>query len=146
MRSPRDAWPEFLKLWERFVHESESPGIVVLVEGEKDRATLRDLGVRGRILLVHSGHRLGALADRVQAHGSRVIVLTDWDREGGHLAQRLAELLDDGRVTFDLEFRRRLARAVQREVVHVEGLATWARRAADRAGAPLDHWLTSPFR
>ncbi|MCI4344563.1 MAG: hypothetical protein L3J87_02935, partial [Thermoplasmata archaeon] len=76
--------------------------------------------------------------------GTHVVVLTDWDTEGGHLAQKLREFLEAERLTFDLDFRRRLARVLRGEVAHVEGLAGWARRTAEREGAPLDHFLAGP--
>lgn len=71
----------------------------------------------------------------------RIIVLTDWDREGGHLAHRLLELLGAEGVSVDRDFRRRLARALRGEVAQVEGLAGWAHRAAEREGAPFDQWF-----
>ncbi len=144
MPRDRSSWPRFLQLWERLCQETENPGTVIVVEGDRDRAILRSLGIRGRILLLHNGQRLGTLAQQLGDSGARVVVLTDWDRAGGHLAHRLADLLPPAAI--DLDFRRRLARALQGEVAHVEGLAAWARRMAERAGAPLEHWLTSPFR
>jgi 5S rRNA maturation endonuclease (ribonuclease M5) len=146
MSAERENWPEFLRLWENLRYESEQPRTVVLVEGERDRAALRNLGVRGPILLVHNGKPLSVLADHLSRDGRRVIILTDWDREGGHLAHRLADLFSGAQIHLDLEFRRRLARILQGEVVHVEGLGRWARRVAEEQGAPLDHWLTPAFR
>ena len=115
-----------------------------MVEGERDRASLRRLGVSGEIFLFHSGRGLSRLT-RTLANGHRhVLVLTDWDREGGHLAHRLSELLAAEGVRFDVEFRRRLAKAVRGEVAHVEGLATWATGAAARAGVPLEELTRAP--
>jgi 5S rRNA maturation endonuclease (ribonuclease M5) len=70
-----------------------------------------------------------------------VVVLTDWDVEGGHLARKLREFLEADQLEFDLDFRRRLSVALRGEVAHIEGLAGWARRSAERAGAPLEHFL-----
>jgi 5S rRNA maturation endonuclease (ribonuclease M5) len=136
-----DAWQEFLKLWEEFLLKAKDDSMVVVVEGERDRKSLRFLGVSGRIVLFHSGQRLSELSHMLARPGQRVVVLTDWDRAGGHLAHRLTELLAGEGVAVDVEFRRRLARALRGEVAHVEGLAGWARRSAERAGAPLDHWF-----
>ncbi len=134
---------EFLALWSILKSETERSETVVLVEGERDRRSLRSLGLSGRIVLVHRGVRLSAIAHDLDRGARRAIVLTDWDAAGGLLARRLRELLEAGPVEVDLEYRRRLARVVRGEVVHVEGLFRWARRLAERSGAPLDHYLSA---
>jgi len=132
---------EFLAIWGRIVTESERPGTIVLVEGERDRAALRGLGLAGPIALVHGGQPLPRRAHEIAARAERVIVLTDWDTAGGRLAHRVEELLAGERVAVDLDLRRRLARVVRGELAHVEGLHGWARRSADRTGTPLEHLL-----
>jgi 5S rRNA maturation endonuclease (ribonuclease M5) len=139
-----EAWQDFLKLWEEFLTGANEDSTVVVVEGERDRRSLAKLGVSGHVVLFHSGQRISELTRTLSKPGRRVVILTDWDRAGGHLAHRLAELLAGEGVEVDAEFRRRLAKALRGEVAHVEGLAGWARRSAERAGAPLDHWLQNP--
>ncbi|MCI4350516.1 MAG: hypothetical protein L3K15_03265 [Thermoplasmata archaeon] len=134
-------WEGFLELWQRFLLESARRPTIVVVEGERDRRSLRALGIRGRIALVHDGRSLARVAQSLALLGGRVVVLTDWDVEGGHLARKLREFLEAEQLDFDLDFRRRLSVALRGEVAHVEGLAGWARRSAERAGAPLDHFL-----
>lgn len=146
MRTPRDRreiWPEFLELWEELRQASAEPGTIVVVEGERDRASLRRLGLPGPVMLLHHGHTLSQLAQELGSGPRRVIVLTDWDTEGGHFAQRLRELLRPGPAEIDLEFRRRLAQLLHGDLAHVEGLAGWARRTAEGIGAPLDHFVGS---
>lgn len=142
MERDGDGWSGFLRIWEEFLLTANDPSTVVVVEGERDRRSLRHLGVTGRIVLFHSGHGLSRLTRTLSTPGSRIVLLTDWDREGGHLAHRLTELLVAEGIRVDAEFRRRLARALRGEVVHVEGMAGWARRTAERAGAPLEHWIS----
>ncbi|MCI4347404.1 MAG: toprim domain-containing protein [Thermoplasmata archaeon] len=136
-----ESWEEFRELWSDFLHRANDASTIVVVEGEKDRRSLKRLGVTGRVVLLHSGRGLSQLTRSLADAGHRVVVLTDWDREGGHLAHRLTELLAAEGTTVDADFRRRLARVLRGEVVHVEGLAGWARRNAERGGAPLDHWF-----
>ncbi|HKS59595.1 MAG TPA: toprim domain-containing protein [Thermoplasmata archaeon] len=136
----RAPWPQFLKLWVRFLEEVNSGQSVVVVEGERDRVALGRLGVSGSVILVHHGASLSALAEELGRDRRSIIVLTDWDAEGGHLAHRLRELLP-ARPVVDLELRRRLALVLRGEVTHVEGLYRWARRTAEGAGAPLEHWF-----
>jgi len=137
----REPFDEFLRLWEDLCLASAQPRTTVVVEGERDRASLRSLGLPGPIALVHRGLPLAGVAEELGRTARHLIVLTDWDTEGGHFAQRLAELLEAGPVKVDLEFRRRLARVLRGELVHVEGLHGWARRSAEAHGAPLDHFL-----
>jgi 5S rRNA maturation endonuclease (ribonuclease M5) len=139
-----EVWPEFLEVWDRFLRESSEPGTTVVVEGDRDRDALRSLGVRGPIALVHRGQSVSALSNDLAKECRRVIVLTDWDAEGGQIARRLERFLSVGGVDFDLDFRRRFAILLRGELTHVEGLFRWARRTAERAGAPLDHFISPP--
>jgi len=143
-RAPEEVFDEFLDLWGRLRSASEEDGTVVVVEGERDRQSLRRLGLSGSIVLVHRGESLAATAQKLSRQSRHVIVLTDWDREGGLLARRLKEFLEAEPLVLDLEFRRRLAYILRGELVHVEGLHGWARRLAEQRGAPLDHFLSGP--
>ena len=127
------AFEDFLELWRKLLADSLVPGTVVVVEGERDRRSLRRLGLAGAIVAVHEGQTLSGTAQRLTATSRRVILLTDWDSEGGRLAHRLKEFLSAERLDLDLDYRRRLASALRGELVHVEGLAGWARRNAERA-------------
>lgn len=138
---PDDVLEEFLRLWERLRQESARPGTVVVVEGERDRRSLRRLGLPGPIVTVHRGRALAGTAHDLVGGSRHVILLTDWDREGGTLARRLREFLEAERPLLDLEYRRRLARIVRGELVHVEGLYGWARRIAERSGHSLEERL-----
>jgi 5S rRNA maturation endonuclease (ribonuclease M5) len=144
--SAREDLQEFMDLLRDMREEVDGEGAVLLVEGERDRGALQALGFpTGSILLVHHGVTLALLVEQVVRKGRKVIILTDWDRAGGELAHRLRSLFDDGRIRFDLDYRRRLARAVRGETQYVEAVLPWAERTARRAGAPLEHWLT-PLR
>jgi 5S rRNA maturation endonuclease (ribonuclease M5) len=142
-RDRRDVWPEFLELWEELCQASLTYGTTVVVEGERDRASLRRLGLPGPVVLLHHGRTLSEVAHELGRARQRVIVLTDWDVEGGHLAQKLRELLLPGPAEVDLDFRRRIAQLLHGDLAHVEGLAGWARRTAEGIGAPLEHFVRS---
>lgn len=136
-RDPAAIFDEFWELWGHLQNDSRASGTVVVVEGERDRRSLRRLGLPGTIVLVHRGRTISETAQLLAASARRVIVLTDWDTEGGHLAQRLKEFLGTGRSGPDLEYRRRLARILRGELVHVEGLYGWARRTAEKGNRSL---------
>jgi len=143
-RAASDSLEEFVRLWEKLRAESAEPGTVVVVEGERDRYSLRRLGLPGSVVTVHRGRALSGTAHELVGRSRRVIVLTDWDTEGGHLAQRLREFLEAERLSLDLDYRRRIARIVRGELVHVEGLYGWARRLAERNGRSIDELVGSP--
>ncbi|MCI4324512.1 MAG: hypothetical protein L3K00_01305 [Thermoplasmata archaeon] len=132
------AWPEFVRLFDRLKDEMATGKVVVLVEGIRDRRSLRSLGLEGPVELVHAGRTMSELAAHLSREGRKVVVLTDWDTAGGQLARTLREFLGAEAVGIDLEYRRRLARVLRGELVHVEGLFGWARRTASEAGVLLD--------
>ncbi len=136
-RDPAVVFDEFWELWNRLRSDSLRPGEVVVVEGERDRRALRRLGLEGTIVLVHRGRTISETAQHLSATARHVIILTDWDTEGGHLAQGLTKFLGTGRSGPDLEYRRRLARILRGELVHVEGLYGWARRTAEKSDRSL---------
>lgn len=137
-RERAELWEGFVDELERLRTDSEAEGAVVVVEGARDRAALRRLGLRAPIVLLHAGRSTSALVHELDRRANRVIVLTDWDRAGGLLAARLREHLRAGQLDCDLECRRRLARLLHGELVHVEGLYRWARRVAESLGSSLE--------
>jgi len=135
---PLEPFEQFVDLWGKLLREANGGGTVIVVEGERDRRSIQRLGWPGPVVVVHRGRPISATASGLVARRGRVIVLTDWDTEGGHLARRLRDFLSAENVHLDLDYRRRLARILRGELTHVEGLFGWARRQADRRGEPLD--------
>ena len=131
---PHELLEGFLAEWQRLLEIVSTPSAVVLVEGSRDRAALERLGLASPVLLVHQGERLPQVARSVADRYRRAIVLTDWDRTGGQLAQRLRLLLEADQIAIDLDVRRRIGRALRGELVHVEGLGSWVEHVAERAG------------
>jgi len=106
--------------------------IPVLVEGKRDRMALRQLGCTGDIIRVHSGRSITDLCDVIASRVDEIIILTDWDREGGSLCRRIEENLR-GRVVCDTSFRTTLAEnAVPRTI---EGLPSWLSTMERRMGS-----------
>ncbi len=82
--------------------------VPVLVEGKRDLAALRELGLEGEILLVNSGKNLVDLSDLIAKRYSEIIILTDWDRKGSYLAGKMFTLLRDNGVLCNMEYRRKI--------------------------------------
>ncbi len=96
----------------------------ILVEGRKDREALRLLGFRGVILLLNKGKSLSALADSIAMKYEKIIILTDWDKKGNYLAERMKALLEDDDVECDMEFRRKLSSLLGSHITTVEELVS----------------------
>jgi 5S rRNA maturation endonuclease (ribonuclease M5) len=99
----------------------------ILVEGRRDRAALRALGVEGRIVCLQQGR--GSISERVgRVDAKNVIILMDFDPEGHHLAKLMYRALTTRGRAVDLSTWRRLKSYLGREVRDVEGLASYISR------------------
>ncbi len=104
-------------------------GIPVVVEGEKDVAALRSLGLSGKILVLNVGLSIPDFCDKLSERFSEIVVLTDWDRTGGRLAGILLSQLK-GRVNCDMSFREVCVRCCMVRVV--EGLPSFLQTLKSR--------------
>jgi 5S rRNA maturation endonuclease (ribonuclease M5) len=96
--------------------------IPIVVEGIRDKESLRKLEVKGRIIVVNKGKSLSDFCDQLSMKYSEIILLTDWDRRGGRICSMIMERLA-GRIRCDTEIRRRFARHAA--IKEVEGLPSW---------------------
>ncbi len=87
----------------------EAEAELVLVEGKRDEAALRALGFRGRMeVSSHVREIPHDTANRLAQQARRVLILTDFDREGSSMAGRLSKLLEGESVVVDRGLRRRI--------------------------------------
>ena len=105
---------------ELILENSETP---VIVEGRKDERTLRRLGLEGPILRLNKGVSVFSTCEEVSKKHNKVILLTDWDRRGGHLAKLLREGLEANGVKYDDDIRARIAVLTKKDIKDVESLA-----------------------
>jgi 5S rRNA maturation endonuclease (ribonuclease M5) len=122
MRAPAEVRFERLqKLIER-VHEEAEKGGVIVVEGPRDKESLRRMGVEGRILCLQSSRKT-TFGFAEQLYGEKhVVVLTDFDRQGVFLANRLARILNSQKVHANLTLWRELRGLTRSELRSVEEL------------------------
>jgi 5S rRNA maturation endonuclease (ribonuclease M5) len=122
MRAPLEVRFEKLqKLIERISEESQR-GRVIVVEGNRDRESLRSIGVTGTILCLKSGrsNTIG-FAERLDGE-KEVILLTDFDREGVFLAKQLARLLNSQNIHPNLLLWRQLRGLTRSDLRSIEEL------------------------
>lgn len=115
----------------------------VVVEGKRDVAALRALGLHGEILMVHSGNALIEVCDRLAERYREVVALTDWDRTGGHIMRHLRDNLR-GRVRLHREIRRTLA--TYSEVHDIEALPTYLDTLRGKVQANSGQASAAPIR
>ena len=121
MRAPAYVRLErFLKLIEQVTFESSKA--VIVVEGEKDRNSLMKIGITGRILcLQSSGKNIIEFVENLTGI-DKVIILTDFDREGVSLAKKLSRQLIGQGFHANLVLWKRLRELTRSEVRSIEEL------------------------
>ncbi|MCK5291823.1 MAG: DNA primase [Thermoplasmata archaeon] len=108
-------------LIEQLVHLSDT--MAVIVEGRKDERALRELGVKGEIVRLNKGESIFGTCERLSRDHKKVILMTDWDRKGGHLGKLLKDGLEANGVQYDENIRARLAVLTKKDIKDVENLA-----------------------
>ena len=131
MRAPAQVRFERLqKLIQRLSDEAEQ-GAVIIVEGVRDKKSLEFMGIRGRIECIQSSRR-SALSFAERLYGEKsVIVLTDFDRQGVFLANRLARILNTQSIRTNLVLWRELRGLTRSELRSIEELPRLHDRLAD---------------
>lgn len=99
----------------------------MLVEGLKDRASIRALGIGGDIVMT-SQEPLFNLAERVSRQSADIIVLTDWDDRGEEVARNAETYLKSNGSHPDLDPRKKLRILTKKEVKDIEGLHGYIER------------------
>jgi 5S rRNA maturation endonuclease (ribonuclease M5) len=94
----------------------------IIVEGDKDIDALRKLGIKGKIISINKGINLSDFCDRISHNYRNIIILTDWDRRGGHICHKVTKNLE-GRVICNKKYREFFAKNTT--IKTVEGLPSW---------------------
>ncbi|UCF07730.1 MAG: topoisomerase [Thermoplasmata archaeon] len=121
---------ELVEKIERVVEEliSLNTAIPVIVEGESDVRALRKLGLSGEIISINTGQSIFNFCEELSQKHDEVIILTDWDRKGGHLGKLITEGLKANGVKFNIQIRAKLAAYCRKETKDVEGLVACMHR------------------
>ena len=126
MSSQRKRREKVEKILQRIVGESSS-GVIIIVEGKKDEAALRRLGVTGPIVCFKSSGK--TLSDFLSGiHEEKTIVLTDFDKEGKNLSDRIVRELAHLKVRTDNVPRKQLGALTRQYVRSVEELSEFVEK------------------
>lgn len=100
----------------------------IVVEGQRDVASLRLLGLTGDIIRLHSGEPLFQVAEEVASQAKAIILLTDWDRKGEILFEQLSAALAANGVRVEKRWRSDLRHHIRPTISDVESLASYVGR------------------
>jgi len=118
---------EILKLLEDLRERNEG-GETIIVEGERDRTSLRRLGIQGKIVC-SSQRSISDLIDILRE--TSVIILTDWDRQGIERGKYLLTHLQASGIRCDFELHRKLSALLKKEIKDVESLERYVIKYAN---------------
>ena len=96
--------------------------VPIIVEGENDINALNTLGVNGIIITLNSGMSILNLCDTIAKRWTEIIILTDWDKQGGRLCKHILNNLQ-GRTRCNTDFRKIFAKNAM--VKDLEGLPSY---------------------
>src|SRR2546425_919791 len=112
------------------LQEQSSAGVPIVVEGRRDEAALRRLGIKGTILcLKATGEPRFRFIERLDG-AKRAIVLTDFDRKGAELGTWLYQELSHRGIFADNQVWRKIRGLARTEVRSVEELRFWRGRVS----------------
>jgi len=111
------------QILESLITES-AKGTLIIVEGQKDLQTLRNIGVCGPILTVKTGGKSfnEALYEIQKTHALEVILLLDFDRRGKEGTAHLKQNLEFAKIKPNLRYWQGLSTLLGREIQCVESL------------------------
>ena len=95
----------------------------IIVEGKRDSAALKKIGVSGKVLEFHRFQGLRRFVDSVSKYNSLVILL-DRDRKGRYLTAKIIEQLER-QTKIDLSFKRKLVSITKGKIHFIEELGCY---------------------
>ncbi|MEM2924266.1 MAG: DNA primase [Methanocellales archaeon] len=102
-------------------------GAIILVEGKKDERALRDLGIEGMVV-VASHYPLLQISDKMANDGVEIVLLTDWDKKGDLIAEKISTYLSALGRNVNLRIRTKLGDLIKKDVKEVENLPSYIAR------------------
>lgn len=111
-----------------------SETVPVIVEGRRDVAALRRLGVSRNVIALNKGSSVFSFCEALSENHSEAVVLSDWDKRGGQIARRLKEALKANGVRTVEHIRMQMVILSKKEVKDIEGLPAFIERLRAAVG------------
>lgn len=121
---------ERLEQLEEVLQELEylSGQMPVIVEGVRDVAALKKLGISNNVSQLNKGKSIFSFCEDVSKTWGSAIILTDWDRRGGQLARMLKEGLAANGVKVNDKIRTQIVILSKKEIKDIESLPKFIER------------------
>ena len=100
----------------------------VIVEGVRDVAALKKMGITKNVMPLNKGKSVFSFCEDLSKRTNAAIVLTDWDRRGGQLARMLKEGLVANGVKVNDRVRTQIVILSKKEVKDMESMPTFIER------------------
>jgi len=122
----REKEEKIIQILEELAEES-AKGKPIIVEGKKDAATLRSLGLTGAIVTVKTGGKsfVDVVSEIEALNAPEVILFLDFDRRGREATNIFKQSLEHTGIKANLGFWRRLSALVGKEIQCVESLTAY---------------------
>ncbi|MCE5311536.1 MAG: hypothetical protein LLF86_00100 [Nitrospiraceae bacterium] len=101
--------------------------IPVVVEGRRDVKALKELGLVGQIITIHSGKSIYEFAESIAEKFHRIVLLTDWDEKGEQLFKSIARETEGMWEEF-AGIRELLKILCQKDIKDIEGIPSLLER------------------
>lgn len=122
----REKEEKIIQILEELAEES-AKGKPIIVEGKKDAATLRSLGLTGTIVTAKTGGKsfVDVISDVEALNVPEVILFLDFDRRGKEATNLFKQSLERMGIKANLKFWRQLSVLVGKEIQCVESLTAY---------------------
>jgi 5S rRNA maturation endonuclease (ribonuclease M5) len=117
--------------------EESAKGTPIVVEGKKDVASLRALGVTGPVFTVKTGGKsfLDAVCEIEKMHVSEVILFLDFDRRGKEGTKHLKQSFERAKIKPNTKLWRTLSATVGKEIQCIESLTAYLTTLHEKTSA-----------
>lgn len=105
----------------------------VIVEGVRDVAALKKIGITKNVTPLNKGKSIFRFCEELSKESKAAVLLTDWDRRGGQLARMLKEGLEANGVKVNDRVRTQIVILSKKEVKDIEGMPTFLDRLRSMA-------------
>jgi len=126
MLTPEERLEQLGKALEELDNLSEN--LPVIVEGARDVAALRKLGISKNVIPLNKGKSIFTFCEDLAKRSKAAVILTDWDRRGGQLARMLKEGLEANGVRVNDRIRTHIVILSKKEIKDMESLPTFIER------------------